>query len=355
MELFLSIIIPVYKIEEDYLRACFDSLIKQDMDAFQVIVVEDGSPDKSGDICDEYAARDKRFVVIHQENQGVSIARNRGIEVANTEWITFVDPDDWVELDFVSRLYELKEKYPADIYLYDYFQEFAAVSNVKFLKEESGKLSPEWVENFKIAPFNHLLVEGYVHEYETNTIWNKMYRTTLIKDNKIMFDPEARKGQDVIFNAEVLQYTNNYYYLHKPLYHYRYLQESVTNRFNEKVMWYNEIAFEHYERIIQKFNLSDTYWEAYYARVVTRLYSCMRLYYFHPDNKMSYKAVADEINKALNRYPYNTALKRVNSKQLTSAQRVFTFFLKKRQYRVLEMLVKSRINLRKLMGFKLKK
>lgn len=91
---FLSIIIPIYKIKESYLRECLDSLLAQDMRDFQIIAVDDGSPDQSGDICDEYAQKDERVIVIHQENAGVSVARNAGIKAATTEWITFVDPDD---------------------------------------------------------------------------------------------------------------------------------------------------------------------------------------------------------------------------------------------------------------------
>ena len=81
---FLSIIIPIYKIKEEYLRACFDSLLKQDNDNFQIIAVDDGSPDCSGEICDEYAKKDNRIIVIHQKNAGVSVARYNGIKEAKT-------------------------------------------------------------------------------------------------------------------------------------------------------------------------------------------------------------------------------------------------------------------------------
>lgn len=117
MDPFLSIIIPVYNIKEEYLKACFDSLISQDMKEFRVIVVDDGSSDNNRNICDEYAIKDSRFVVIHQSNAGVSVARNSGIEMADTEWITFVDPDDWVENNHVSTLYVAqKEHFEIDIF-----------------------------------------------------------------------------------------------------------------------------------------------------------------------------------------------------------------------------------------------
>lgn len=355
MEPFLTIIIPIYKIKEKYLRECFESLLAQDMTDFRIIAVDDGSPDNSGDICEEYAQKDKRIMVIHQENAGVSVARNAGMKAAATEWITFVDPDDWVELDHVSTLYKAqKEHNNFDIFWFDYIQEFDGRSNVKYLKRDSGPLDEEWVHNLKIAPFNFLSVNGRAYEYETNTIWNKMYRASLLKDNEMWFDPKARKGQDVIFNAECLQLTDKFYYIHSALYHYRYLQESVTNRFNENAQYYNEVAFENYERIIKKFSLPEEYWKAYYARVLTRLYSCMRLFYFHPENKMSRKHVNEQINKTLDKYPYNVALKKIDGKMLTKSQRIFVFFLKNKNYRVLKTLVNGRILLKKLQGARLK-
>lgn len=205
MEPFLTIIIPVYKIKEEYIKRCFESLLAQDMKSFKVITVDDGSPDNCGAICDEYAAKDTRFSVIHQMNAGVSVARNKGIEVCDTEWITFVDPDDWVEPDMVSTLYKAKNNSTGfDIYLYDYVQEFAEKKVVKQLMDNDGVLDAEWLHNLRIAPFNFFAVEGKPYEYETNVIWNKMYKTSLIKDSGLLFSPEARKGQDVIFIAECL-------------------------------------------------------------------------------------------------------------------------------------------------------
>lgn len=353
---FLSIIIPIYKIKEEFLRACFESLLAQDNNNFRIIAVDDGSPDCSGAICDEYARKDSRIIVIHQKNAGVSVARNNGIKAAKTEWVTFVDPDDWVEPMLVSMLYNAqKENKDIDIFLFDYIQEFDGKTNIKYLKKETGVLNDKWVYSLRIAPFNFLIVDGKAYEYETNVIWNKMYRTSLLLDNEMWFDPKARKGQDVIFNAECLQLTDKYFYIHRALYHYRYLQESVTNRFNEKAQYYNEVAFENYERIIKKFSLPEEYWDAYYARVVTRLYSCMRLYYFHPENKDNKSDIYVKLDSTLNSYPYSEALMKVKKKNLSKTQKVFVFFLKHRKYRILTILVKMRLILNELKGFRLKK
>lgn len=128
----------------------------------------------------------------------------------------------------------------------------------------------------------------------------------------------------------------------------------MTNRFNEKAQYYNEVAFENYERIINKFLLSEEYWNAYYARVVTRLYSCMRLYYFHPDNKKDKNTTYTELDDTLDKYPYCDALKKVDGSCLTKSQKVFVYFLKKRNYGMLKFLVDGRIWLKNIKGARLK-
>ena len=354
MKPFLTILVAVYNVKEQYLRACLESLIAQSMSEFKVIIIDDGSVDQSGIICDEYAVKDDRFSVIHQPNAGLAVVRNNGIALSDTEWITFVDGDDWIEKNYVSDLFKAKEKCTdAEIILFDYFQEYAAKTKEKTLGIETGVLNREWVSSLQIAPFNCFIINGKTYEYETNVVWNKMYRLSLIRDKGLRFDPRARKGQDVIFNAECFQLTKKYYYIKSSLYHYRNLEGSMTNKFNPKVRYYNEVAFENYQRIIEKYKLGDNYSDAYYARVLTRMYSCMRLYYFHKDNKKPKKAVYKEIGSVLRSEPYRTALKKIKFQNLTGIQKIFVYFLKKENFKILYSLVKARDIIRKINGIEL--
>lgn len=354
MKTALSIIVPIYKIEETLLRTCINSLLKQTVDNFEIILINDGSPDNTENICNQYAIEDNRIKVIHQTNQGVSAARNAGISIANGEWITFVDPDDWVEANLVESILKYSNDSNLNIIFYDYFQEFAHAQKIKKLNIESGLVNKEWIKQIKLAPFNNLIIDGKLYEYETNVIWNKAYRLSFIKNHNLQFDVQARKGEDVIFIAELLQYIDKIYYIKSPLYHYRYLQNSVTNRFNPNVMLYNEIAFKHYERIMKKFHLSSEYEDAYHTRILTRLYSSMRLYYFHKENPHTYKETVKEINALLDKYPYNKAIQKVQINNVPFQQQVFIYFLKKRMYYILKLMIKGRIFLKNLMGNRLK-
>ena len=110
----VSVIVPIYKVEE-YLRECVDSIINQTYKNLEIILVDDGSPDKCGEICDEYARNDSRITVYHKENGGLSDARNYGIDRCNGEYITFVDSDDVLKSNFVETLMGLIEEYDADV------------------------------------------------------------------------------------------------------------------------------------------------------------------------------------------------------------------------------------------------
>ena len=339
---FLSIIVPIYKIKESYLRQCLDSLKEQTFQNFEVILVDDGSPDQCGAICDEYVRNSGQFSVIHQTNKGVSEARNAGMRAAVGDWIVFIDPDDWVEKQYVEILTKTADRVDADILFFDYYNEFPEISIQKSLKGHSGFLGEEWIKSLRIAPFNIFTVNNKDIHYETNTIWSKMFRTALVREHDLWFEPEARKGQDTIFVTEILQCTSRMYYVKQALYHYRHLNSSVTNAYNPKVMFYNEIMFRCQEKIIEKYHLPTEYREALQAHICTRMYSGMRLYYFNKSNPMDYCTVKRKILNALDQEPYKTAFENVNYRLLSREQRIFVFFLKHHKIAVIRILVKAR-------------
>lgn len=350
----ISIIIPIYQIEEEYLRKCLNSVIIQKIHDCEIILIDDGSPDNAGDICDEYAAKDNRFKVIHQQNQGVSVARNVGIEASDSEWITFIDPDDWIEANWGEVLLNAINSVDADIIMFDYYQEFVSKSRPQFFMSQSGLLDEYYLYAVRIAPFNQLFINKRYREYEINQVWNKVYKASLIKNNKLLFDFRARKGQDNIFNAEALLLASTIYYVHNPLYHYRYLQESASNRYTPNIRYYNEISFNHYKRIINRYSLPDDFKKAVQARILTRLYSYMRLYYFHQQNKMSNSVIMEEIREMLETEPYKGALQSVDWHLLPLSQKIFVFFLKIKNIEALKLLVEFRVLLREKLKKRLK-
>ena len=171
----ISIIVPIYNVEL-YLPRCIDSVLSQSFSDFELVLINDGSTDQSGDICDEYATKDSRIKVIHQDNKGVSYARNRGLDVATGEYIAFVDPDDYID----GRMYEILvrkiEEVKADIAICS----FAFVKNSTVMAQDSGE---------KCQLFNkEQALEYYFNEklpFDYSFLWNKLFHKNLFKNIRL--------------------------------------------------------------------------------------------------------------------------------------------------------------------------
>ncbi|GHU72400.1 hypothetical protein FACS189450_10130 [Spirochaetia bacterium] len=184
----ISIIVPVYKVEK-YLRRCLDSIIEQTFIGFECILVDDGSPDGCPAICDEYAKKDSRFVVIHQANTGVSAARNAGLDIARGDWIWFVDSDDWLEPNALETLYAKQQETGADIVIGGSYWHFNHRTVTKMPKIDAGK---DILVNFFIYDYGHL--------------WDKLYKKNLFDNYQV---PEYTIGEDAIVNANIFANVNS--------------------------------------------------------------------------------------------------------------------------------------------------
>lgn len=208
----ISIIIPVYNVEP-YLRRCLNSIIGQTYKNLEIILVDDGSTDGSGVICDEYRKKDPRFIVIHQENGGVSSARNAGLNAATGEWIGFVDGDDWVEPDMYAYLLELVERNGADVAQCGLFFDEGAVSIEMFCAETECILSSD-AEQLNLRDLEKL----------GNSTCNKLYRKDVLRD--LVYDLACPMGEDLLFNLQMIQRSASIVLGAEAKYHY--IQHSAS-------------------------------------------------------------------------------------------------------------------------------
>lgn len=176
----ISVIVPVYKVEQ-YLPRCIDSILAQTFTDFELLLIDDGSPDNSGKICDEYAKKDERIRVFHKENGGVSSARNIGLDNARGEWIAFVDSDDWVNETYFSDLQNTK----ADLSISSYTM-MPSLNHVS--------LTP--IESFSFEDFKSIISRNLLNAL-IKTPWGKLLRRELI--SKLRFDPALKTGEDTVF------------------------------------------------------------------------------------------------------------------------------------------------------------
>lgn len=211
----VSIITPVYKAETT-IRKCLDSFLAQTLQDWEQILVDDGSPDNSGQICDEYAKRDSRFRVIHQQNAGVSAARQVGLEAATGEYVIHADPDDWVEPGMLEELYAKAKEDDADMVICDYLADFADHSDYR--KQCPSSLDAETVLNEMF---------GCIH----GSCCNKLVRRSCIERCGARFPKGINYCEDVCFNVQLLIHDIKVTYLNKAYYHYVQVTSSLTNHY----------------------------------------------------------------------------------------------------------------------------
>lgn len=177
----VSIIVPVYKVE-CYLRACVDSILEQTYRELQVILVDDGSPDNCGVICDEYAAKDNRVLVLHKENGGVSAARNLGLQYVAGEYVTFCDSDDLYQPDWIEKLVQTMEDSGADVVLGNYRKILETGEHIGVSKHEIGVVDLRVPEERIRYCFDKLLTEKHAWE-----IWDRLFKAEIIKKHNLRF------------------------------------------------------------------------------------------------------------------------------------------------------------------------
>lgn len=216
MKSLLSVIVPIYKVE-DYLPKCVESIRNQTYSNLEIILVDDGSPDGCGAICDEFAKKDSRIRVIHKENGGLSDARNTGIDVAKGDYLAFVDSDDWLEPDAFEAMLALAEKYDAKMVCAGRYNEDGATGT------QSKGLCPEKEE---FVPGKELVRRIFRWDHLDSAAWDKLYARELFREIRY---PVGRVVEDVPTTYHLVLLAGGAAMLPKPVYHYVCRAQSITN------------------------------------------------------------------------------------------------------------------------------
>lgn len=219
----ISIIVPVYNAEK-YIERCISSIVDQTFESFELILVNDGSKDKSGSICDLYALKDKRIRVVHKPNGGVSSARNKGIEIAQGKYIMFCDSDDYVQPCWCEHLHGLIVNKEVSL----------AFCGYKSVNIKSGDIvgSQKYADDVDCILPRNVFWNIYMKNL-LNMPWNKIYRAEIIKKNKIKFDENWAYNEDLLFVLNYIQSSNGCFGISNALL-YNYSQGidgSLTNRY----------------------------------------------------------------------------------------------------------------------------
>jgi glycosyltransferase involved in cell wall biosynthesis len=260
----ISIIIPVYKVEK-YLEQCMNSVLQQTYRNIEIILIDDGSPDRSGLMCDEYAAKDSRVKVVHKTNGGVSAARNKGLEEAAGDWILFVDSDDWIESDGCEVALKTAMENNSDIVMFDYtivtknkssvfggFSEnFIISEKAEFEKIQQNILSLEKNLFYRNFPFLFFY-----------SIANKLYRKKILED--IFFCENVIIYEDADFFMQALESCRRMSVIAKSLYNYRFNDQSAVHTYQAQLMDSMKIRLKNCKEFLDKQGKTKEFYEAYY-------------------------------------------------------------------------------------------
>lgn len=215
----ISIIVPVYRVEK-YLKKCVESILTQTFKDFELILVDDGSPDNCGKLCDEYAVKDSRIKVIHKKNGGLSDARNSGIAIAEGRFLGFIDSDDYIECDMYEMLYNNMVKYDADVSI---CTDFICFENGKVIKSNEKK----------VLVLNTEKAIGQAYKISPG-VCNKLFKKEIFTDIRF---PVGKLNEDVFIFMDILSKAKTIVFTTEPKYHYIQRKNSITKSTFDKRKW----------------------------------------------------------------------------------------------------------------------
>lgn len=258
----ITVIVPVYNTEL-YLKRCVNSILNQTYKCLEILLVDDGSPDNSGLLCDEYAEKDERIKVIHKKNGGLSSARNAGIERASGKYISFIDSDDFIDKDMIERLYSVLNKYGADM------------SMVKYLEVTTDDTIEQKKE--KEIVYVGKQVEYAFLNLKVDSVCVGLYRRDLIGDLRFI---EGKTSEDIPFNFLIFQKAEKFVYIPEKRYYYYYNPKSISNgKLDTNMLNYLEFRKEIYQYYSEKTDKQlKQMSSALYARAAMGLQARMALY-----------------------------------------------------------------------------
>lgn len=269
----VSIVVPVYNVEK-YIRRCLDSLLKQSYKNLEIILIDDGSTDNSGIICDQYKTEDNRFKVIHQKNSGLSNARNTGLDNITGNLVMFVDSDDWIDEDCIEKcIKEFALNNKLECILFPYNREFKTVSKTVYFLGKNDKL---FIGN-DVKKHIHRRLFGPINEElkkpdsmnDLNTAWGKIFFSKFIKNLRFTDAKYVGSAEDCYFNMQLFSNFKMVKYLSTTKYHYNKINQiSIVHTYNENLEETRKNLYMYASLLINKNKLNNEYRQGLSNRIV---------------------------------------------------------------------------------------
>ena len=323
----ITIIIPVYNVEK-YLKQCIESVIKQTYTNLEIILVDDGSTDNSGNICDEYKKNDIRIKVIHKENGGVSCARNFGLENASGKYIGFIDSDDYVEPEYCEKLLKSIKENNVQCAL------------CKFDKVYEKNNSSIINESNYIIDTNSFIMEVLNVQKGFGFCTQKLWTREALFD--IRYNEKIKVGEDSLFCIESCKNIENIYVLNEKLYHYRFNENSLVRKFDEKYIEKYLKAMKETKIYIEKGHDNPEIIKRFNNYIVYNILLIIVNYCFNKKNKMNIIKQIKELKKVCNIPEFKSAIKNCDYAGFSITRKITIFTLKHRLFFITMLIGKVR-------------
>lgn len=297
-EIDISIIIPVYNAAK-WLNSCLESVKKQTYKNYELILINDGSTDESAQICKNYALKDERVVYIEQENRGVSYTRNLGIQIAKGKYVTLLDNDDYLNIDFLKIIKNNIAKEP-DVLIFKYkdvssqreIENNVVVENNTCVQTILLEGKSEYLQKEMLCPR-----DSNLKEYAIVFPWAKVYKKDFLMENNLQFDARIKLCEDVYLNLELYDKANKILLVDYVAYFYYRNLESAGKGFNPRVIEMEKNNIKLLDRYVDSKHRSCDFYFAYSNCLCFRYWSCCFAYFIHPQNKLSIKQIIAEMKQ----------------------------------------------------------
>ena len=327
----VSIIVPVYKVPEKYLRACIESCQKQTLKEIEILLVDDGSPDECGSICDAYARNDTRIKVIHKDNGGLSAARNTGFLSSAGEWIMFVDGDDWIEPDMCECMYKTGVNENVQLVMCGITKDYGHSSEeYKFYIDEKTYRGKEckWLQQ-QLLVYNGNIAVAY-----SKLIWRDY-----LANKNILHDEQLRQGAEGLeFNLRMFETLESAVFMNKPFYHYLYNENSISASHDERNHQYVISCFEKIRDFIETSKNKEALLPWFDNRLLYVVITTAISGYFSPSNTEPYGEKKRKFAEYCQRPIIAKALKSENKKGLSKQRLIVLYMINHRMYFALNLM-----------------
>lgn len=335
----ITIVVPVYKVPYELLRRSLDSICAQTCDDFEAILIDDGSPDDCGRICDEYAAQHPFMRVIHQANGGLSVVRNNGVDNAAGDWVCFLDGDDWIEPDTIAFAKQyVQECGDGDILIWDEYYDIddTVKKNCFFGEEVEGTLCFEGVDREKLI--DQILPPKVSKPsplaiVDLGTANARLYRKAFLQGKKVYNQPGLKRTQDNVFNLWAFHKADKVYYRCQRLYHYVYSADAATRRYTPGIADTMYFLYECMDDFVCQTRNTEEYHQRLYLRFMRVLSRCFELDYANPSNPKKRRQRLAEARADMERPLFKAAIDHCDVSGQAFRIRLISFLLRHRMYR----------------------